>query len=769
MRVDLLELTGQAEIDSPFTRGENAGLEPFREAWGLMDDTSEAALLKHATLLFDVAEGQRVERRRALFLPPPARFTLPLRLPGSYHLRFHLGVMAELPPHTRGVDAGMPIGTSAVRWTVSFEPESGAREVLAQRVLDPARTGDHGWHRLEVDLSPWAGRSGRLRFDTSRVIGDTEPTGAGLAFVGSPELLAVTSETTRRPSEEKSFERLNVLLIGVDTLRADHLGAWGYPRPTSPHLDALAGEGVRFERAIAPAPWTLPSFSSLMTSLYPSRHGAGMGGRGSYATLSSEQVLLAEIFDSEGYRTFGLVNNLFLRPSYGLAQGFDVYGYPRVVPGDFVDGRLKIGLADAERLCTFLENHTQGAFFAFWHMIDPHLPYYPREGFTERFADPSYEGVFKARAGWDELVQRPGRRRFAHEGAPPIPPMSDADARRIEDLYDSHVAVVDEAVGRVIRTLRTTGLWERTVIVFVADHGEGLADHGYYHHGYTLYQEELHVPLIFRHPGGPRGQVIAETISTLDVGPMLLASLGMAARPDMQGTDRLDPANRHLPVFSETPTYDSSALKAVYLDNVKYLHDPVFGREEVFRLDEDAGERNDVFAESDEFVQRARHVLDRFRERNLRGGRYHLRIAAPEGVTVTGRLRAGEVFDANVVVLPGVSEGWRFDLERKHLDFTARADRDGVEVIFWMRGEDLGVELSIDGEGVAPEDVRLGDGEPLTDLSVATSRIPVARGRDLSRSGATAWLWLEESGLRPLERTVTSEEKETLRALGYIQ
>jgi len=785
--IRLTTLLTKATLQSPMYGVVSPDLERFRTLYTPADLAPEGAppwLLKQVPLL--VGKQRRIDERLALFLPPPSRLEMPLNLAGAWRLRLHLGMIDALGEFDRPEYTGLtfaeliepkPLDTDGVRFVVAFRPEDQEAQVLLERFHDPVSTPAHQrWVEIEVDLSDFADVPGHLILEThgSKDADGPQNTDSDFAFIADPTLLPTTlPEDADRP--------LNVLLIGVDTLRADRLGAYGYGRPTSPRLDALAREGVLFERAIAPAPWTLPSFTSLLTSLYPSRHGAGSGGRGGYAHVHPDAVLLSEILYAENYTTAGVVANPFVSSQYGLDQGYGMYNYPNFYHPIFRntsqamrEGAFESADEDAPRVIEFLEGQGQRPFFLFWHILDPHLPYQVSEERQQQFTDPAYEGEYHGFVDFRALVNRPGRRLHAHEGAPPPPPMSPEDRRHISDLYDAEVAETDAAIGRVLETLDSLGLRENTLVVVTSDHGEGLGDHGHYHHGYTLYEDQIRVPLILRHPEGPAGKVVQRPVSTVDVGPMILGALGIPIPEDMQGLDRLAAGGSGSPpVFSEAPTYDSSAQKTVYLGQQKYLHDPNFATEQVFDLAEDPAELDDRFAENSDFVARARPVLDRFREHNLRGGRYHLLLSAKEGQRVAAHLLAGEVFDANAMLLvDGEVAPFELDLNRKHLRFETVAGTQYLELIFWFRGDALEISIEIGGNPLPMDAIRSSQGSPLSldaEGRILTGQIPVARSPELSPADATALLWFEDTGLRPLETQSSPEDLERLRALGYVQ
>ncbi|MEQ8762357.1 MAG: sulfatase-like hydrolase/transferase [Planctomycetota bacterium] len=698
-----------------------------------------------------VADGARHEDRHAIHLPAPSEISWPLTVAWPASLRFALGFLPSA--HTRSNDGA--------RFEVDFVDQIGECTRLFERHLETSRDPRRqSWTPVRVDLSDLVGKTGRLIFRTG---GSEDPLGpqdyeADFAVVANPALF---------PAERPEARKPNVVLIGVDTLRADHLSAYGYERPTSPRLEELAREGIRFARALAPAPWTLPSFTSALTSLYPSRHGAGRGGRGGWTRVHPDAVFLSERLYDAGYLTAGQVANHLISPKYGLEQGYEIYAHP--YRGGFESVQVEV-----PRLEAFIAENKEAPFFLFWHIMDTHLPYDVPERFREKFLDPEYEGRFEDGVSFNYLVRRPGRRCYAHEGHPEIPSeLTDADKKRIVDYYDAEVAEVDEAIGQVLDALKREGLWDDTIVAVIADHGEGLADHDHYHHGYTLYEDQIRVPLILRIPGGPSGKVVDTPVSTIDVMPMVLASLGLKAPEDVQGVDRLDPANADVPVFSEYATYDSSALKAVYAFGRKYLEDPVFEKQQLLAPALDSSETEDRLESEAELAAKARKLLNDFRQQSLYAGRYHLRIRGPEGSVAKGTLRASDVFDANAAWLSREpSAGLRFDLERSRLDFETQLSGGRAELIFWFRGDGLRLELSIGGEPVPTDHIQLGEkGGPLGEGgSVAASEIPNRQAKELSwPSEGAAMLWYESSGLRSLPTVDTPEDLERLRALGYVR
>lgn len=285
------------------------------------------------------------------------------------------------------------------------------------------------------------------------------------------------------------LERPNVLLVTIDTLRADRLGAYGAQGVETPRLDALAAAGARFETAIAPAPLTLPSHASLLTGLDPPRHGVRHNG---VYRLDAGIETLAERFRAAGYATGAVTGAAVLARRYGLDQGFESYD-----DGTSAQRFLERSAADVtDRALDWLGGAAR-PFLLWTHYYDPHHDYRPPQPFAERFA------------------------------ASP---------------YDGEIAYVDAQLGRLLDGLEREESRRPTLILVTSDHGESLGEHGESTHSYTLYDAALRVPLILAGPGVPRGRVVESLVRGVDVAPTLLALTGLPVPADVDG----EPMTQHL-------------------------------------------------------------------------------------------------------------------------------------------------------------------------------------------------------------------------------
>ncbi len=334
----------------------------------------------------------------------------------------------------------------------------------------------------------------------------------------------------------------SLLLITLDTVRADHLGACGHSRPTSPRIDALAREGTLFRNTFAPVPRTTQSVATILTGLSPKHHRA----RGLFSFLPPANTTLAEILGERGYSTRAVVSNIFLQPGKGFEQGFESYSNPR----SRFAGNSSREITD-EALQGLRALSPGPPFFLWVHYLDPHWSYDPAPELAEKF-DPGYRP--------SEAMREMLEGKF-HKGDiifnNPLPP---EDRRHVEALYDGEIAQVDAQVGRLLDGIPPE-IRKDLLIVLTSDHGESLGEHGYsYAHGEYLYDGTLRVPLVFAFPGRiAAGAAEERAVALMDIAPSILRLLGLPDRPGMDGAplftrdgDRFSPAGGHDLLFAET-------------------------------------------------------------------------------------------------------------------------------------------------------------------------------------------------------------------------
>ncbi len=421
--------------------------------------------------------------------------------------------------------------------------------------------------------------------------------------------------------------RPNVLLISIDSLRADRLRCYGHSRDTSPHIDALAAAGVRFERTMAVAPWTLPSHVSLLTGLHPREHDVNK----STSTLSPELPLLPTAFKQAGYRTGGIVSGPFMGRVFGFARGFDYYD-DEIARMDEKRSHLEFATSQrlADKAIEWLRRYATASrpdrtetrpFFLFLHLWDVHYDYKPPPPYDRMF-DPDYRGRANG-------VFRPWRSIF--EGAPPG---ADRDVEHVRALYDGEVRYTDEHLGRVLDALNEMGVADSTIVCVTADHGDEFYEHGQGGHQRTLFDEVLRVPWIIRGPGvgGPR--VATTPVSNIDIMPTLMELAGIPPPSEQlsgrswAATVRGETAEATArPCFGEThyhwtapATHTEGRLVSVELDGwklIRRLDEPRFER--LYDLRVDPGEQRDVAAANHDRAASLRKLLD---EHDAKGPRY---------------------------------------------------------------------------------------------------------------------------------------------------
>lgn len=332
----------------------------------------------------------------------------------------------------------------------------------------------------------------------------------------SAAILVVAAVVSLPGCSSHRSERPDVVLVVVDTLRADHVGAYGYPRATTPNIDGLAGTATRFEVGLASAPWTGSSMATLFTGLHGSSHGlltcsAPLGGDtlpGDF--LAPGNVTLAESLAEAGYATAAVTSNPWLRARYGYAQGFDVF--------DELPAKAAAGPVTDRAIARYRELRGAGnrPLFLYVHYMDAHGPYQP---------DPPFDAMF--RSGEERILSET-------EWAAVEPYLRIGENRDLSlyvDRYDGGIRQCDEQVGRLLQAIGSR--LSRTIVVFTADHGEEFFEHGRAGHGYTLFEEMMRIPLVIRVPGRePRVVPAPEFAGLVDLAPTILSLAGVPVRSD---------------------------------------------------------------------------------------------------------------------------------------------------------------------------------------------------------------------------------------------
>lgn len=379
------------------------------------------------------------------------------------------------------------------------------------------------------------------------------------------------------------IERPNVLVVTLDTTRKDHLGFYGYGRATSPNLDTLAESSVVFTRAVAASSWTLPSHASIFTGKFPTSHGARYDPEGPLrlsqaiagpeewdgyraSPLSPAETTLAAILREAGYRTGAVVGGPWMKRVFGLSQGFERYDDDGIVD---VNGKLASEVTSSA--LSFLEECDGKPFFLFLNYFDPHGPY---------------------------DAPAPFRGTFGNEPS---------------DRYDEEILYMDHHLGRLLAGMKTLGVFEKTLIVVTADHGELLGEHGKMGHGATLFEEEIRVPFLVKYPGSERPPARTDDgVHHVDVLPMVLDRLGLPVPRGIQGGV---PPTRERPLIAEVDPLPfmsaEGSFRALYLGRYKLLWNGL-GESALYDIEADGNEHKDLSASEPGRTSNAVALLEKY-------------------------------------------------------------------------------------------------------------------------------------------------------------
>ena len=394
----------------------------------------------------------------------------------------------------------------------------------------------------------------------------------------------------------------NLVLVSIDTLRPDHLTAYGYERPTSPVISRLADEGIVFEQAFSQSPKTATSHMSLLTGVYPPAHRVANWGERRVRRLSADSPTLATLLARLGYRTEAHTDGGNVSARLGFGQGFERYVEHRGA-GTVFDGAR-------QALDQFAEEDgagTRAPFFLFVHTFEVHDPYLPPAEYAAEFVDPSYSGdIIGSREELERLVGSGNYWASHEEYWNRVDREDPADLQHLQDLYDAGILYTDVQLGTLMDHLRSLDLDAETIVVVLSDHGEEFLEHGGFLHN-SLFQEILHVPLIFRFPEGlalPTGLRIQTIVRLVDVLPTLLEVMGLPAPEHLQGHSLMPLIGEGeaptRPVFSQWLA--GGRIVALRDGDWKYIR--VKRQEQLFDLSEDPGESVDRLSVRPEVLAR---------------------------------------------------------------------------------------------------------------------------------------------------------------------
>ncbi len=604
----------------------------------------------------------------------------------------------------------------------------------------------------------------------------TRKCSARLAVLAAALALAAAACGTRRLDATHP----DILLVVVDTLRADHLGAYGYSRPTSPAIDALARRATLFENAWAAAPWTLPSVMSIMTGRYASHHRVENDG----LRLAPDVPTLAEALRGAGYATGGFVSHIYVDRPFGFERGFatfEDFGLSR--PGY----RLEAGLeprADRVTEAALSWIHRQGSrpVFLLVHYFDPHWPYDPPRAYGNLFPD-TYRGPLDATYDSISQFQLPERT------------LPDDYRRFLIDRYDGEIRFVDDQLGRLLRGLGESGRAGRIWTVLTGDHGEEFKDHGSMGHGRQMYEEVIRVPLIIAGPEGEgraAGARIGAPVSGVDLFPTIASLAGVAAlpkgldgrslRPYLEGRaeetparggsadpDAAPPEKRTL--VSETVRL-SACRTAIRRGPMKLIRFMDQNRAELYDLAADAGERRDLSADRPDARRLLLQAL--FSEVDLLSGGWNIRWSGDGRVRrFQGQIRTSGILRTIVPLFP---DRGKYVIERgdtlsftdarqageSGLSFTVEPHEAPVSFYLMIDGQPMIQKVFLGGEKVLPREM------PFQLQGDARGEAPFRRPAHGAGIDLGFFLWRTRPAGPDQQIFLDDEIRQRLRSLGYV-
>lgn len=441
----------------------------------------------------------------------------------------------RIPPKAK-LEAWFGLGKpSRHEWRFTLRVTTETEERQASEVITPSSDAVGAWKSLELDLASLVGQEARVELRAM----PAQENAPGKPVLGPPRLLVETGV----PRNAR-----NVILVSLDTLRADRLSSYGAERLTSPKMDALAAEGVRFETALAPASSTPPSHMTMLTGTSPCRHG--VWGVHPEDDLPEEIETLAEALHRDGYTTAAVTENAYVAAPYGFARGFDSYeelkqmSESRNSPSSGVITPTGYAPKTFAAATEWLEGHTDRQFLLFIHTYQVHGPRRPAGPYASLFSD-----------------ETPA----ATPGPKFDPPFH--DLRR----YDQLVRQLDDLVGALTDQLRSLGLERDTILILTSDHGEAFFEHGDHGHGWSVYGEVLRVPLIVWAPGLARASTITAPVGLIDLTPTILDLVGQAPRQELDGRSLAGVIRGDSPALEPRTYYAETAP-----GNVRSLRDARF-------------------------------------------------------------------------------------------------------------------------------------------------------------------------------------------------
>ena len=475
---------------------------------------------------------------------------------------------------------------------------------------------------------------------------------AGLCLAVICCLVCFTAGNVRlyAAEEDDPVKKTNVVLIILDTLRVDHLSCYGYHRKTTPHIDRFASEAVKYTKAYSTASWTLPSTASIMTGKYPGSHGAHRNKNESFYPfniLDDQQVTLAEILQGSGYATAGIVSCQFFTSHYGMHQGFDYFDDTMpstlfILPtfgllpflnyffpiNDYFGSR---GL-DEHRAASQINrsarawlknNTTRKPFFLLLHYFDVHHPYYPEKlGTSESSVPPAIKKKYgRNSANYTEMEKR-----LIDSVQDGTKPLLNHERKYLIDNYNREITLLDKKVGKMLDDLKDQDLYDDSLIIITSDHGESFGEHNLMLHGISLYEDNLHVPLLVKYPSGEKSTGTKEhPVSLTGIMPTILSYLSIPVPKDVQGVPFDDQdgqtilAQNYISTNTKGQQQFRSDMISLQQNDFKYIRF-VQTQDQLFNLREDPEELHNIVDTEGVTTEAMQQALNDFMDRFTRSG-----------------------------------------------------------------------------------------------------------------------------------------------------
>ncbi len=568
--------------------------------------------------------------RSALYAPPGVPIERQVDLPAGSALRLAWGLEQERGP--------------AVEFRVVVEPQGSKPKTVLESRLDPAVENGQ-WNDAGIDLSEFEGPC-RIRLETS----SDEPLDLQLGFPmwANPEVVAPVDRASVSP---------NVVLIVIDTLRADHMSLYGYERQTSPQIDAWAKRrGVVFENSVASAPWTLPAHVTMFTGLDPLTHDVNHGH-----PAPASLTMLAERLRDAGYATAAITGGAYLTPSYAMTQGFDRFEYA------LLDDTVKLAAGGKdlpkgiEKALNYVSEQATRPFFLFFHTYAVHAPYDAHEPWFSEWhqLEPRGQGTKQVRTtpipphegdGWRQESKFMERLK-----EPPQPEWEDLQEERLQlatDLYDSGIAYADTQIGRLLDRLKELGLEDDTLVILTSDHGEALGEKGLAGHS-QLYEPNLMVPMVVSLPDAKgAGNRVETQVRQMDLAPTVHDAVGLKVTDTLDGQSLLplieDPT-ADFPRVARSYGGSSNAGIALRVNNRwKYVYQhsswpPLHGKRQLFDLSSDPDEERNLAMESEREAAFFKQVREGY-EADSRNFRLQVRNTSADTLKISLRGKVAHAF-----------------------------------------------------------------------------------------------------------------------------